>query len=137
MINIVTQVAATLVAWLILMLVSTNLVGMLVRGFVTSSEMENMHDAIRAEYSKGQRVTNIIVLVLILIFLGMLYHFWSIGLGIAALMLMISRIPDLIWEIRNGKKLKMGDMARPKFHLLSMALSWASLPVVWYALYGR
>ena len=137
MINIVTQVAVTLVASLILMLASTNLIGMLVRGFFTAPEMENVHDAIKNEYVKGQRATNIIALVLIIIFLGALYHFWNIGLVIAALMLMASRVPDLIWEIRNGRKLEMSDMARPKFHLLSMVLSWASLPVVWYALYGR
>lgn len=138
MISILTQAAITVVAWLILMFVSTNLIGLLLRGFFPNPEMEKIvagDELLTSEYQRGQRGVNIFALVLIILFLAALYYFWNIGLVIAALMLITARIPDLIWEIRRGRALETRDMMRPRFWMLSTVLSWVSLPVVWYALY--
>jgi hypothetical protein len=137
-----TQLAITLGAWLILLIVSANLVGFLVRGFFTNPEMDRLavegDDIIKGEvqeYYGTQRKMNVFALILITVFILGLYYFWNIGVVIAALIIMASRVPDLVWEIKYGRKLRMKDMARPPFHLLSTALSWISLPVLWYALY--
>jgi hypothetical protein len=136
------ELAVTLGAWLILLVVSTNLIGLLVRGFFTNQEMDTLaaegHDFIKGhveEYYSAQRKMNVFALVLIMAFVIALYYFWNIGVVVAALIMIASRIPDLIWELKHGRKLRMRDMSRPSLHVLSMILSWASLPVLWYALY--
>lgn len=73
--------------------------------------------------------------MLIIGFLSMLYYFWNVGLVIAGIALMVSRVPDLIWEKKEGKMLELEDMTKPKFSLFTTLLSWASLPVVWYSIY--
>ncbi|HEY1604356.1 MAG TPA: hypothetical protein VGF77_02020 [Allosphingosinicella sp.] len=141
MVSVLAQIAVTLVAWFILMLVCTNLLGFLVRGFFVNQEMENIasgSDIIMNEYKRSvstNKYINIIAFGLIIIFLVLLYRFWNIWLVLSALLLIVSRLPDLIWEIRHRRKLQATDMDRPRFYLISTALSWVSLPVVWYALY--
>ena len=138
MINLVIEGVITIGAWFMLLLVSTNLVGFLVRGFVQNPKLEEFisnNDLIARELKKSERMTNLIAISLIAISIGAIYYFWNIGVVIATLMLMISRLPDLIWEIRHGQKFQSSDMGRPKFAPLATLLSWASLPVLWYALY--
>lgn len=143
MVNILTQMVVTAVAWLILMLACTNLIGLLVRGFFTSPEMENLiagdddvSKLLRQDYQSNNRVANIIALTLIIIFLSALYYFWNIGLVIAALMLMAARIPDLIWEIRHGRNVDHFEMIlQPRSYRLISMINYASVPVIWYALY--
>ena len=140
MINILTQVVVTLVVWFILMLACTNLIGLLVRGFFINPEMENLvagwHEVVQQEYQSNNRKGNMIALVLIIIFLSALYYFWNLGLVIAALMLMGARIPDLIWEIRHGVEDKrLTAILQPWPYKLLGAIGWASVPVIWYALY--
>ena len=132
MINVLIQVAVTAVAWFILMIVCTNLIGFLVRGFFANPQMEEIidgNDVLTAEYRKDQGRLNVIAAVLLLLFLAALYYFKNVGLVIAALILMGARIPDLISEIRHGQRKTSGA------YILLGAVSWASVPVVWYALY--
>jgi len=76
----------------------------------------------------------VISTVLIFIFLAILFYFWNLGLVIAALMLMASRIPDVIWEMKSSRSLELEDMKKPKLWLLTTLLAWASMPVVWYSI---
>lgn len=141
MLNALTQIAVTVVAWLILMFVSTNLLGFFARGFVADIELEKIaagNDILMNDLRRRQAVSKTATVVVFLVmtaFLVVLYRFWNIALVLGALMLIFSRFPDLVWEIRHGRKLQSMDMDRPRFYLLSTALSWLSLPVVWYALY--
>lgn len=107
----ITQFAITFGAWLILLWVSINLIGMLVRGLALTSEMKKIlvkgSQALRevvAEFYKPseERRTNFVAIVLIAVFLGALYFFWNIGVVITATIIMVARIPDLLWEIRHG-----------------------------------
>jgi hypothetical protein len=132
------QVGVTLISWFALMFVSTNLTGLLFRGLFTNAELEEIvsdNEILARHHRNSERKTNIIAAMLIFAFLSIIYYFWNAGLVIAVAMLMISRIPDLIWEIKSGKKLELADMKRPKLSLLTTAISWASLPVVWYSIY--
>lgn len=143
MINILTQIAVTLIAWFILMLACTNLIGLLVRGLFTSPEMENLisgggdvGELIKRDYQRNNRVSNIISLTLIIIFLSAIYYFGNIWFVIATLMLMVARMPDLIWEIRHGVKYnRLEASLQPWPYKLLGAIVWASVPVIWYALY--
>ena len=136
------QLAITLGAWVVLMFVTTNLVGLLVRGFYSSPKMDQLAtesepivQELAQDHQRGQTRANVIALVLICAFLFALYYFWNVGLVVAALMMMASRVPDLIWELNNGRKLEVRDVRRPALWRLTTVLSWVSLPVIWYALY--
>ena len=137
-----TQFVITLGAWIILTVASANLAGFLVRGFFTNPEMDRLavdgDDFVKKlaqDYQGGQKKMSVVALILISAFLFALYYFWNSGVVVAALIIMAARVPDLVWEIKHGIKLRMRDMNRPAFHVLSTVLSWASLPVLWYALY--
>ncbi len=138
MYDIAIQALMVLVVWFFLMFISTNLVGFLVRSIFTNDEMADSilnSEVISKDHRKARIRTIIIVSVLIVISFAAVYHFSNIGLVIALLMLMAARVPDLIWEIKNRRPLQLEDMVKPKFSYLTTLVSWASLPVVWYALY--
>jgi hypothetical protein len=132
----------TLAAWFVLMIVSTNLLGFFWRVLYGNPDMEalsnEVHELISSldkNYHKTHQYINFVGLTLILIFISALYYFWNVGVIMAALFLMVGRLPDLHWEITHGRKLQGHDMDRPKFHMFSTALVWVSLPVLWFALY--
>lgn len=109
------------------------------RGFFTDPEIDKMavegHEftkKLAQERQSAERKTNAVALILIIVFLGALYYFWNIGIVIASLMIMAARIPDLVWEIKHGRA-KIKEM--PKIYMLTLVITFASLPMLWYALY--
>ncbi|MDO8505890.1 MAG: hypothetical protein Q7S48_04930 [bacterium] len=106
---------------------SVNLIGMFVRGLVLISEMKKMLSKgssafrkVAAEFYKPseEKRTNIIALILIIVFLGVLYYFWNTGVVIAAVLIMVAHIPDLLWEIKHGgvggsKEVQADALSRP------------------------
>lgn len=123
------------------MYVSINLVGMLVRGLVLVADVENqlskMDDKLKEITSqfydpKQERKTNVTALVLIVVYLVILFHFWNIGVAVVAIMLMIARIPNLLWEIKYGRN-KMNEM--PRIYFLTTLFTIATLPMLWFALH--
>ena len=138
------QFATALGAWLILMLVTTNLIGFSIRGLFTNPDMARLAGGsndtakmLAQQHLRMEKKTSFIALILTAAFLLALYYFWNLGVVIAALMLMLARLPDLLFEMKLGRKMQKGDMQRAPFHLMSTVLSWGSLPVLWFALYGR
>jgi hypothetical protein len=131
------QGLVSIVAWFALMFLSTNLVGILLRGLISQllaadkDGQEGAMDAKRESNGRGIFLTAIGISLS----LTAISYFGNFALAIAALMLMISRLPDLFWEVRKGRQLEMEDMSRTPFPILSSLLSWAALPVVWYSLY--
>src|SRR3989338_11213483 len=107
----ITQFAITFGAWLVLLWASINLMGMLVRELTLISEMKKVlakgsptFRKVAAEFYKPseEKRTNIIDIILIIVFLGVLYYFWNIGVVIAAVLIMAARVPDLLWEMKHG-----------------------------------
>ncbi len=136
------QLVSTVGAWVVLVLVTTNLTGFVVRGFYPDPQMEQLASETDAfaqhlahEYRRGQTLTNAIGWLLTSAFLFALFYFGNIGLLVAALMMIAARVPDLIWELNNGRKLETKDMRQPALWKLTTVLSWASFPMIWYALY--
>ena len=82
------QIAVTFGAWLALMLIGMNLIGMLVRGLALTSKVRKLltkgspaFGKVVAEFYKPseERGPNIIAFVLIVSFLSVLFYFWNIG----------------------------------------------------------
>ena len=126
-----------LIGWFILMFLTTNLLGLF-----TDSEIDKLGregpDFLKEEVKKGKRadmVLNVIALVSIVGFFYLLFHFLNMYALLAALMLLAGRLPDLIWEIKHGKKIDVSTMTKNATFYLTSLLDWVSFPVFWYAVY--
>ena len=117
------ELIITFLGWIALMIVGTNLVGMLVRGFVLISEVRKLiskgsgaFKKVAAEFYKPseERRVNVVALVLIVIYLIILFYFWNIGVVLVAASLMLARIPDLLWEMKHGVVSAYGLRKRAK-----------------------
>lgn len=135
------QLVITFFGWLALMYASINLIGMLVRGLVLVSDVEKQLSegddnlkkvAGEIYHPKLERKVNITAAVLIVIYLGALFYFWNIGVVIVAAILMVSRIPDLLWEIKYGRR-KIKEM--PSIYMITTLVTLATLPILWFSLY--
>lgn len=132
----------TIVAWLILVLVGTNLIGFIVRGFFWAppsidSPAEGVQEILDHK-SKRMSVANSAItflsIVLTAVYLFTLFYFWNVFLAVAAGVIMASRIPDLIWEIRTGSKVTLQSAPKGPLYIVATIIQWGALPLIWYAL---
>jgi len=135
------QLLITIVGWLVLIYLGTNLLGFFVRGLFSNPEIDRLasegHEFIKKEAKKHQRIDKLITVVALVIniaFFYLLFHFWNFGVLIAAIMIIISRLPDLIWEIKHGKKINTKTMPKNVIYYITNLLIWAALPVLYFYL---
>lgn len=126
--NYVISIILGVIGYFILMVVGTNLIGLFVRGFFVKEETgEN------ATFS--DHTLTLIAFLANIAFLFCLYKYINVWAFVAALLLISSRIPDLIWEIKHKQKITRDNMPKePKDYLLSM-LDWIALPISVIAVY--
>lgn len=136
------HILISVVFYFILMYISVNLLGFLVRGLFTNPELERLkhegQEFIKHEVEKSQRADkwiNIIALVAIIAYFYALLHFWNIGVVVVAIMLMSSRLSDLLWEIKHGKKTDTKSMPKNASYYITTLLTWGALPALYYYLY--
>jgi len=130
----------TAVGWFVLMWLSTNIIGMVVRGFFeqTPKAPDDDHPFIKNEYKKLGRSRVFVELIswaLLLGFLLLVYWYLHIFVFLAAIMLMFSRIPDLIWEIKHGKKITRTDAPKGGIYTVGTLLDFASVPALWWGIF--
>ncbi len=142
--NVVLSILLGAASYFILMFLCTNLVGMVVRGFFEDKNLEKLKQNketpqfIKKEIKKSNIADSIITLLFALInvaFLYVLFAFINIWAVVAALLLMVSRIPDLLWEIRNGKKITKENMPKSPLYIITSIMDWVALPAICYAIY--
>jgi hypothetical protein len=136
----------TVGGWVALMLIGTNLLGMVVRGLVAAPGMDQleaeMPQPVRDEVAKAKLANVGITLfsaLLGVLYLYLLLRFWNLGVLAIAVMLMLSRLPDLLWEIRTGQKvnlyrLRSGAAPKGAVTILATVMMWAALPLLWFFL---
>jgi len=96
---------------------------------------------IKEEIEKSKRADKWLNLVAFLGIIGYLYatfHFWNIGVTSIALILMFVRLPDLLWEIKTGKKVTRSvaqEMPKNVLYFITTFLTFAALPALYYFLY--
>jgi hypothetical protein len=99
--------------WIVLMLVGTNLIRFIVSG----------------------KTTMILLIILAAAaYLLVLFYFWNIWLAVAGFVLMASRLPDLLWEIRTGESYTQQDVPKGPLHIAAGFVMWTTLPLIWYSL---
>jgi len=135
------HILISVVIYFILMYLSVNLLGFLVRGLFSNPEIDKLrsesHEFIKHEIEKSERADkwiNIIALILIITYLYLLLYFWNIGVMIVAIMFIIGRLPDLLWEIKHGRKIDKTASKNAWFYI-SAILTFGALPVLYYSLY--
>lgn len=118
------------------------MLGLFVRGLFTNPELEKLkkegHDFIKQEIEKDEKANkwvNLTALILIAVFFYLLFRIWNIGVLGSAIIIMIGRLPDLIWEIKHGKKVDSKLMKKDALYYITSFLPWLALPVLYYSLY--
>lgn len=144
---IIVHILISTVVYFVLMWLSINLLGLLVRGLFTNPELdkieaETKHDFIKKEIEKSKRADKWINLIAFLGIIGYLYatyHFGNIGVTAVAIVLMLVRLPDLIWEIKTGQEHRRvaSALSMPKnaLYYITSFLTFAALPALYYFLY--
>ncbi len=144
---IIVHILISIVFYFVLMYLSINLLGLLVRGLFTNPELDKLkgetkHDFIKEEIEKSESADKWINLIAFLGIVGYLYvtfHFWNIGVTAVVIVLMLVRLPDLIWEIKTGQQYNRvaSALSMPKNALYYMTsfLTFAALPALYYFLF--
>jgi hypothetical protein len=79
-------------------------------------------------------LTTLIFFFLGLIYIYLLYHYFNIWLVTAALILTITSLPDILFELKTGEKVNMKNMPKRTIDIFLSIISWLVLPLIWYAL---
>src|SRR5687767_9513441 len=101
-----------ILVWIALLYICTNVVGLIVRGILwRPPSLDLPSDGGNEIFNKelhrlksGNNLLTFISIVTFFILLIFTYYFWNILLTIAVAMVMVSRLPDLLYEIRTGIK---------------------------------
>ena len=135
------HILISIVFYFILMYSSVNLLGFFVRGLFSNPELNRLKsegsEFVKHEIKKSQRADkwiNTIALILIITYLYLLFHFWNIGVMVVAIMFMVGRLPDLLWEIKHGRKIDKSAPKNALFYITTL-LTFGALPVLYYFLY--
>jgi hypothetical protein len=131
-----------IIVWVIMLLVGTNLIGFIVRGLFWSppsvdAPVDQVREVLARESSRMSLANGVMTfgsLILAAMYIFSLFHFWNLSLALASVVIMASRLPDLIWEIHAGRKPAHGDRPRGPLYFLASTFSWAALVLVWYSL---
>lgn len=124
------------------MFVGVNLIGLIVRGFKCSpppvgAPTDRVRESLQDESRRMGRVNTAMTLGGILlaatILLG-LFYFWNIWLAVAGLLAMVSRIPDLLWELNRGGDALVKSRPQGPVYVVAAILMWGTPLVVWYSL---
>lgn len=133
----------TLIGWFVLMYLSTNLVGFVVRGVVGegvytgSEDDDSVTRNLRKEFLMSPKLNFWLTLASFVAssaYIYGLFRIFNLGVAVAAVMLMVGRIPDLLYEIRTGKKVTPKTASKGLVGLLATLLIIGSLPVIWFSL---
>ena len=136
----------TILVWLMLTYIGINLIGHIMRSFVPALSPMSPLDGISEDAKKlfnreiqSNRRADIalclIFSILTVAYLFAIYHYWNIALVASAVLVMISRLPDLLWEIRTGQRITKTNTPKGVFSNIGVVIGFLTLPLTWYALY--
>jgi hypothetical protein len=131
----------SLVGYLILAFISVNLIGLALRGVFQSPDFHDIttdDKYLIKEIRKTQFIDKILTVfsfLLIGLYFFLLYYFINYGIVIVAAILMIARIPHLLYEIRTGEKITNKLISNTKSGTITSILTWLAFIILWIALY--
>ena len=126
----------TLVCYFIFIAIGTNIVGTIFRGLIPGYREDEHGNLFMREYiSSGKSIlTTLIFISLSLIYFYLLYHYFNIWVVVAALILALTTLPDILFELKTGEMVNIKNMPKRKIDIFFSIISWLVLPLIWYAL---
>ena len=131
-----------IIAWIIMVVAGQTRVASVARGFLWTppsfdAPTVRSGEVLRRECQRLRFANIAWILIDILIAVACLfalYHFWNIGLAVTAGLLMVFRLPDMLWKMRVKDKVWANKANLPKnvFSQVCCLLSLLTLPVTWY-----
>lgn len=123
-------------------MVGVNLFGFVVRGFFWAAPRVNAPtDRVAQLLNRESRRTGAVNRMMtafgaLAIAAGLFALFWFSGvrLAVATTLIMVSRLPDLLWEIRTGNRVTRHNAPGGSLHTLATVVLVSTLPLVWYSL---
>lgn len=140
----IAQILISIVLYFVLMYLSVNLLGLFVRGLFPQKELDRIKREASQfitiagsdkKYIHQQKRTTVIALILNFAFFYLLFRIWNVGVVVAVLIIMTGRLPDLLWDIKHGKKTDPKLMKKNAIYYVSAFLPWLALPILYYSLY--
>ena len=126
----------SIVAWAVLVYVSTNLVRFVAWGILWLPPDERaLFHHLTWRIRVGNAAMTLLSILVTAAYLFALFHFWNVWLAVAALVIMATGLRDLVWEVRTGG----GGYTRqspPKgwLNYAENLVDWGMLPLIWYSL---
>lgn len=122
--------------YLILMFAGTNLLGVVVRGIRPTLKKDSDGNLISTvdTTSTGSIIMTILFSLITIAYFYALNHYWNILIMTAGLILMFTRLPDLLFEMKTGEKINSTNMPKKPIDVMLNILSWLALPLIWYSL---
>ena len=130
--------------YFVLVYLSVNLLGFLVRGLFSNLGLDRLEkegsDFIKEQVKKSKNADkwiNVLALILFIAYFYLILHFWNIGVMLVVIMIMAGRLPDLIWEIKHGRRitsLNIKLLPHDFLFYITSFLPWAELPILYYSL---
>ncbi len=124
----------TFVTYFVIMFLSTNLLGLFVRGILPSVQKDLDGNLIETDRTSARSIIiTISSLIISLIYIYILYKYLNFGIAIAGIIIMISRLPDLLLEMKTGDKKAYKDLIKKPIGILTSALDWGAVPLIYYS----
>jgi hypothetical protein len=135
-------VAKAVLGWAILWFVTINLLGLVVRGWFYAPPAIDAPpgpaaDLIARETNKmrfGGFVFALIATGALGLFLWWLNRHWNSWMAAAAVVVIVGRSPDLLWEIRTGQRVTRANAPKGLVYRGSVFVVILAMPLVWYSL---
>jgi hypothetical protein len=128
--------------YFILMYISVNLIGLIIRSFfIRGGEIDRYSNDVKIitelHHSKKSLIFGFVIFVIAsyLLYLITIKFHW--GYSLSALIIMILRVPDLLWEIKKNRKITKEYGPKTTFlnTTINIFLNFISFILVIYALY--
>jgi len=128
-----------IIGWVVLMILGTNIIGFIIRNLPRPYSNEyGDNQYLNKEILHQKRASlflAVVSIIIAIVYFYLLYYFWNIGVSVSAAMVMLSRIPDLLYEMKTGEKITLTSMPRRPINYFTTFILWAALPVLWYSFY--
>lgn len=128
--------------WVLLVFLSMNLVGFATLGIfrnppqidAPSDRMREILDSQQRRMTFGKIIWTLFSFAGVGAYLFVLYRYWGVGLATAGFILMLTRLPEVLWEDRTGTRIDRQNAPRGPLYIAATVIQFGTAFLVWYSL---
>ena len=147
------SIVKAVITWLVITYLGTNLVGMIGRGFLeqplaTDSNLDFLKDEVK-KWNRAGKLTTILSIVATIGICFFIYYWWGVLFLIAIILIIVSRIPSLYWEVcilpkelgipypvpKNLIRKAIKSQNKSIWNVLIEFLTWVALIILFFAFF--